>query len=124
MECCEIPKIPRRFSHFLYGVIQSGLTAGIATAIASINFHVTSAFFLHWILAWLMMLPIVIFAAPAIRKLTFVITYDEPPATDLTDILDSGIETTASLCSDPDAAVSAPMFAAPAAGSSGMSAVG
>jgi hypothetical protein len=88
MECCEIPKIPRRFSHFLYGVIQSGLTAGIATAIASINFHVTSAFFLHWILAWLMMLPIVIFAAPAIRKLTFVMTYDEPPATDLTDILD------------------------------------
>jgi hypothetical protein len=32
-----MPKIPRRFSHFVYGVIQSGLTAGIATAMASTN---------------------------------------------------------------------------------------
>lgn len=77
-----MPKIPRRFSHFVYGVIQSGLTAGIATAMASTNALGTGAFFVHWsqswTLTWLMMLPIVILAAPAIRRLAFAMTRDEP----------------------------------------------
>jgi ABC-type bacteriocin/lantibiotic exporter with double-glycine peptidase domain len=75
--------IPRRFSHFVYGVIQSCLTCAIAAAIASYPFMATGTFVLHWVqswlLAWLMMLPIVLFAAPAIRNLAQVLTQEEAP---------------------------------------------
>ncbi|HZC54546.1 MAG TPA: DUF2798 domain-containing protein [Xanthobacteraceae bacterium] len=64
-------RIPRRYSHFVYGIIQSGLTTGAATAIASAPFFNT-AFLSHWLeswlLAWLAMLPVVLFAAPFIQK--------------------------------------------------------
>jgi hypothetical protein len=70
--------IPRRLSHFVYGIIQSGLTCAIASAIASHSFVQEGAFFAHWLrswgIAWLTMLPIVLFAAPFIRKLTNVLT--------------------------------------------------
>ncbi|HEY0648073.1 DUF2798 domain-containing protein [Phenylobacterium sp.] len=75
--------IPRRFSHFVYGVIQSCLTCGLAAGIASLPFLDTGSFTLHWLrswlLAWLMMLPIVLFAAPAIRQLTDLLTREEAP---------------------------------------------
>jgi FtsH-binding integral membrane protein len=73
--------IPRRFSHFVYGVIQSGLTCAIAAGIASFPFVATGAFVNHWLqswlVAWIMMLPIVLFAAPAIRKLTQILTRED-----------------------------------------------
>jgi hypothetical protein len=66
--------IPRRFDYFVYGVIQSGLTCAIAAAIASFPFIATGTLVIHWLrssfVAWIMMLPIVLFAAPAIRRLT------------------------------------------------------
>ncbi len=72
--------IPRRFSHFVYGFIQSGLTCGIAAAIASLPFIAGGTFLTHWLqswlFAWIMMLPIVLFAAPAIRKLTHIFGFD------------------------------------------------
>jgi hypothetical protein len=65
--------IPRRFSHFVFGFIQSGLTCAIAAAIASFPFVVEGTFAFHWLqswfVAWIMMVPIVMFAAPAIRSL-------------------------------------------------------
>ncbi len=73
--------IPRRYAHFVFGVIQSGLTSGIAAAIASLAFWTQGQFFGHWLtswlIAWIAMLPIVIFAAPAIRKLTEALTREE-----------------------------------------------
>jgi len=70
--------IPRRFSHFVFGFIQSGLTCAVAAAIASIPFLAAGTFVSHWLqswlLAWIMMLPIVLFAAPAIRSLTHMLT--------------------------------------------------
>lgn len=73
--------IPRRFSHFVFGIIQSGLTCAVAAAIASHPFLTQGSFVKHWLqswaLAWLLMLPVVIFAAPIIRKLTYVLTRDE-----------------------------------------------
>lgn len=76
--------IPRRFGHFVYGVIQSFLTCALAAAIASLPFMATGSFVSHWIqswlLAWLMMLPIVLFAAPAIRGLTQFLTRDDTRA--------------------------------------------
>jgi hypothetical protein len=73
--------IPRRFSHFVYGVIQSGLTCAIAAGIASFPFVATGTFVTHWLqswfIAWIMMLPIVLFAAPAIRNLTHILTRED-----------------------------------------------
>lgn len=73
--------IPRRYSHFVFGVIQSGLTCAIAAAIASYPFLSEGHFVRHWLqswaVAWLLMLPVVVFAAPSIRKLTYVLTRDE-----------------------------------------------
>lgn len=70
--------IPRRFSHFVFGFIQSGLTCAVAAAIASYPFLETGTFASHWLqswlIAWIMMLPIVLFAAPAIRSLTHILT--------------------------------------------------
>jgi len=73
--------IPRRFSHFVYGVIQSGLTCLIAAGIASFPFIATATFISHWLqsffVAWIMMLPIVLFAAPVIRSLTLALTRED-----------------------------------------------
>ena len=73
--------IPRRFGHFVFGVIQSGLTCLIAAAIASYPFTANGIFLEHWVrswlVSWLMMLPIVMLAAPAIRRLTKTLTRDD-----------------------------------------------
>lgn len=73
--------IPRRFSHFVFGLIQSGLTCAIAAGIASSPFIATGTFVTHWaqswVFAWLIMLPVVLFAAPAIRRLSYILTRGE-----------------------------------------------
>jgi hypothetical protein len=74
--------IPRRHSHYVFGVIQSGLTSAIAAAIASRPFLPDALLFLvhwlqSWLLAWLLMTPIILFAAPAIRKLSNAITRED-----------------------------------------------
>lgn len=67
--------IPRRFAHYIFGILQSGLTSALASAIASIG---TEHFLAHWSRAWLLswgvMLPIVIFAAPLIRQISNALT--------------------------------------------------
>ena len=73
--------IPRRFTHFVFGVIQSGLTCLIAAGIAS-RPSLAVGNFLHnwlssWLIAWLTMLPVVLLAAPAIRSLALALTRDE-----------------------------------------------
>ncbi|WP_027552597.1 DUF2798 domain-containing protein [Bradyrhizobium sp. Cp5.3] len=70
--------IPRRHSHFVFGVIQSGLTSLIAAGIASFPAAGTLLFVQHWLaswlIAWLAMLPIVLLAAPAIRSFSLRLT--------------------------------------------------
>jgi hypothetical protein len=67
-----MPKIPRRYSHFVFSVIQSGITCSIAAAVASAPFFAEGSFLTHWarayLTAWMIMLPVVIVAAPFIRK--------------------------------------------------------
>jgi hypothetical protein len=74
-------KIPRKYSHFVFGVIQSGLTSAIAAAIASYPFLAQGDFLAHgllsWLLSWILMLPVVVIAAPAIRKLANLLTHGE-----------------------------------------------
>jgi hypothetical protein len=73
--------IPRRYDHFVYGVIQSGLTCAIASAVASFPFLAARSFITHWfqswLVSWLLLLPIVLVAAPAIRKLAHILTREE-----------------------------------------------
>ena len=73
--------IPRRYAHYVFGILQSGLTSGVAAAIASLPFRQDGQFLSHWIgawcLAWLMMLPLVMFAAPAIRRIAHWLTREE-----------------------------------------------
>lgn len=70
--------IPRRYGHFLFAVIQSGITSAIAAAIASAPFLDDSTFLIHWLgswlVAWTAMVPIVLLAAPIIRRLVLALT--------------------------------------------------
>ena len=70
--------ISRRYSHFIFGAIQSALTCLIAAGIASVPSWGSGAFLKHWLLSWLIawvaMLPVVIVAAPAIRSLSNLLT--------------------------------------------------
>ena len=70
--------IPRRYSHFVFGAIQSALTCLIAAGIASIPSWGSGVFLKHWLLSWLIawiaMLPVVILAAPMIRSLSYLMT--------------------------------------------------
>jgi hypothetical protein len=73
--------IPRRFSHFVFGVLQSGLTCLIAAGIASLPSMVAGHFLWNWLVSWLVswiaMLPVVLLAAPAIRLLAHALTREE-----------------------------------------------
>ncbi|MGT2501391.1 DUF2798 domain-containing protein [Bradyrhizobium guangxiense] len=73
--------IPRRYSHFVFGIIQSGLTSLVAAGIASFPADAAMSFFAHWMVSWLIawatMLPIVLLAAPAIRAFALRLTRDE-----------------------------------------------
>jgi len=71
-------RIPRRHAHFVFGVIQAGLTSAIAAGIASAPFIAESAFLEHWLSAWLIawatMIPVVLLAAPLIRRVVHALT--------------------------------------------------
>ena len=70
--------IPRKYAHFVFGIIQAGLTTALAAAVASYPFFAQGAFLAHWLLAWLLswllMLPVVVGAAPMIRSLATFLT--------------------------------------------------
>jgi len=74
-------RIPRRYSHFVFGFIQSGLTSLIAAAVASYPLIHSGNFMRNWLVAWAiswtMMTPVVLFAAPAIRALSHAPTREE-----------------------------------------------
>jgi hypothetical protein len=74
-------KLPRRFGHFVYGTIQSGLTSGVASGIASAGYLEEGIFLPRWVNAWVVswavMMPLVLLAAPLIRRLTLLIAHDE-----------------------------------------------
>ncbi len=79
-----MPIVPKRYGHFFYGVIQSGLTTGMTTGmtacIASFSFLENGNFVTHWarlwLLSWATILPVVVFAAPFIRRMTDRLTGD------------------------------------------------
>jgi hypothetical protein len=77
--------IPRRYAHFLFAIMQSALTSSIAAAIASVGFFSEGMFLRHWLqasfLAWLVMLPIVIFFAPLLKRFSVLLTAPDQTGT-------------------------------------------
>lgn len=77
-----MPKIPARYSHFLFGAIQSALTCAVATGITIAprwqEVPLPSYWLKSWLIAWLVMLPIVLIAAPGIRWSTARLTAVQP----------------------------------------------
>ena len=73
--------IPRRYNHFIFAVIQAGLTCLVAAGVASLPLVTISQFLtyglLSWVISWVTMLPVVVLAAPAIRSLSFLLTSGE-----------------------------------------------
>ena len=74
-------KIPRRYGQYLFAAIQSGLTCGVASAIASAPFMNDGTFAMHffmaWAISWATMLPIAIAAAPFITRIVGALTVPE-----------------------------------------------
>ena len=78
----KIKRLPRRFNHFIYGGIQSGLTTAVATGIANLDYLENELFLARWtkawLVSWILMLPVVILAAPPlIRRATLFFVQDE-----------------------------------------------
>jgi Protein of unknown function (DUF2798) len=70
--------IPKRCGYFLFGFIQSGLTCAVAAAIASAPFFGQGMFVTNWlkswIIAWIIMTPFVLLAAPVINRAVAALT--------------------------------------------------
>ncbi|MCP3462906.1 DUF2798 domain-containing protein [Bradyrhizobium sp. CCGUVB23] len=64
----------------MFGVIQSGLTAAIASGVDNLHFVKEGAFILSWLGSWLtswaLMVPVVLFAAPVIRRIVNSMSYE------------------------------------------------
>jgi hypothetical protein len=77
-------RISRHNSHYVYGAIQSNITCSITAAVASLPFLAEGSFMLRWLSSWLcaclVALPIALLAAPVIRRLTDLLTYQETGA--------------------------------------------
>jgi hypothetical protein len=73
-----MPRIPKRYGHFVFAVLQAGLSCAIVAAIASTPFLEQGAFLVHWLSAWfagwVTMVPVVLLAAPIIRRIVHYLT--------------------------------------------------
>jgi len=73
-------RIARKHSHFVFGTIQAGLTSLIAAGIASFPAPTILQFLGHWVwswlIAWVIMMPVVMLAAPFIRTVSIALTHE------------------------------------------------
>ena len=71
-------RIPKRYGHFVFAVLQAGLTCAIVAAIASTPLLEQGSFLIHWLSAWfagwVTMVPVVLLAAPIIRRIVHFLT--------------------------------------------------
>ena len=70
--------IPRAFAAYVFGILQSILTTGVATGIAAYPFAGSGSFLRHWLGAWAtafaVLLPVVLLAAPQLRRFAEFLT--------------------------------------------------
>jgi hypothetical protein len=71
--------VSQAYAPLIYGIIQAAITTGVATAIATV--HVTGLgirfladWWSAWTLAFLTMLPVVLFVSPLIRRCVLALT--------------------------------------------------
>jgi peptidoglycan biosynthesis protein MviN/MurJ (putative lipid II flippase) len=75
--------LPKRYAPFVYGIIQAAITTAVATAIATgqsaaLGLEFVERWALAWLMAFLTMLPIVIFVAPLIQRAVSALTTADP----------------------------------------------
>jgi len=73
-------RLPQRWAPLIYGVIQAAITTGVATAIATLQLTDFKLRFVEeWLFAWglafLTMLPVVIFVSPLIQRRVLALTF-------------------------------------------------
>lgn len=67
-------RIPQSYEHYLFGIMQSAIICAVATGITTFRTgghadkNMLLEWFYSWGVAWLFMLPVVIFFAPFLRK--------------------------------------------------------
>lgn len=74
-----MPRIPKQYGPFIYGIIQSGITTGVASSIATfgalgLNAHAVAAWGVAWAIAWASMIPIVVAVSPLIQRAVLALT--------------------------------------------------
>jgi hypothetical protein len=72
--------LPRRYAHFVFAILQSGLTTAVAAAITIARMAPDNPLIdwvCSWAVAWTMMVPVVILAAPTLRKAASFLTRNE-----------------------------------------------
>src|SRR3974390_1809911 len=74
----RIMLIPKRYGYFVFGFIQSGFTCAVAAGIASAPFLGQGLFISQWLkswlIAWIVMTPFVLLAAPLINRAVAALT--------------------------------------------------
>jgi hypothetical protein len=66
-------RLPQRYTPFLFAVVQAAVTTGLATAItahhsAPLGLVFVTHWLVSWAVAWVVMVPVVLVAAPAINR--------------------------------------------------------
>lgn len=66
--------IPRKYEHYLFGLVLSGLMSFVVSGISTLRAVGLIDGFLHlwiggWLTAWLVAFPVVLFVAPLARRL-------------------------------------------------------
>jgi hypothetical protein len=67
-------RIPQSYEHYLFGIMQSAITFAVATGITTFRTgnptgsYMLLEWFYSWGVSWLIMLPVVIFFTPFLRK--------------------------------------------------------
>ena len=72
-------RLPRQYAPFVYGIIQAAITTAVATAIATphltdLSMRFVEEWSLAWALAFLTMLPVVVFVSPFIQRCVLALT--------------------------------------------------
>lgn len=72
--------LPRRYAHFVFALMQSGITTAVAAAITIVRMAPENPlidWIFSWAVAWTTMVPVVILAAPGLRKAASFLTREE-----------------------------------------------
>ena len=72
-------RLPRQYAPLVYGIIQAAIMTAVATAIATphltdFSMRFVEEWSLAWVLAFLTMLPVVVFVSPFIQRCGLALT--------------------------------------------------